>query len=125
MFELRKNKWLSDGQPGYNFWLSVQVFGCPYMVALEFHTLGVKMYGCPSDNCIRFFSCPATCLVVPGTRTTEISNAGYHIIRQQYMLNMLLWTYRCWGRGGFSMFSYLAKSTLNMQQLRGLQTQCI
>ncbi len=25
VFELRKNKWLSHGQSGYNFWLSVQV----------------------------------------------------------------------------------------------------
>ncbi len=31
VFELRKNKWLSHGQPGYNFWLSVQGFGCPYL----------------------------------------------------------------------------------------------
>ena len=31
VFELRKNKWLSHGQPDYNFWLSVQVFGCPYL----------------------------------------------------------------------------------------------
>ena len=29
VFELRKNKWLFHGQPGYNFWLYVQVFGCP------------------------------------------------------------------------------------------------
>ncbi len=31
VFELRKNKWLSHGQPSYNIWLSVQVFGCPYL----------------------------------------------------------------------------------------------
>ncbi len=31
LFKLRKNKWLSHGQPGYNIWLSVQVFGCPNM----------------------------------------------------------------------------------------------
>ena len=31
VFELRKNKWLSHGQPGYNFRLSVQVFGCPHL----------------------------------------------------------------------------------------------
>ncbi len=29
VFELRTNKWLSH-EPGHNFWLSVQVFGCPY-----------------------------------------------------------------------------------------------
>ena len=79
VFELRKNKWLSHGQPGYNIWLSVQVFGCPYMVALEFHSLGVKIYGCPSDNCISFFACPANCLVVPGARTTKISNAAQEL----------------------------------------------
>ena len=31
VFELRKNKWLSHRQPEYNFWLSLQVSGCPYL----------------------------------------------------------------------------------------------
>ena len=36
VFELRKNKWLYNGQPGFNLWLSVQDFGCPY---LEFYKI--------------------------------------------------------------------------------------
>ena len=35
------------------------------------------IYGCPSDNCISIFACPVTFLLVPGTRTTKISNAAY------------------------------------------------
>ncbi len=62
-----------------NFWLSVH--GCAWVSQLEL-SLSVKIYGCPSDNCIRFFGCPATCLVVPGARTTEISNAGHNVLRQ-------------------------------------------
>ncbi len=84
-FKLRKNKWLSPGQPGYNFWLSVQVFDCPYLkqgkqqwlARVEFHSWGMEIYGCPSDNHISIFGCPVTFLVVPGARTTKISNAGY------------------------------------------------
>ena len=28
--ELRKIKWLSHGQPSYNFWLSAKALGCPF-----------------------------------------------------------------------------------------------
>ncbi len=35
-----------------------------------------KFYGCPSDNRISICGCPVTFLVVPGARTTKISNAG-------------------------------------------------
>ncbi len=34
-----------------------------------------KIYDCPSDNYTSIFGCPATFLVVPGARTTKISNA--------------------------------------------------
>ncbi len=79
MFELRKNKWLLPGQPGYNIWLSVQVFGCPYLKYMYKGDFWLQIYGCPSDNCISKFGCPVTFLVVPGARTTEISNAvNYH-----------------------------------------------
>ncbi len=69
-------------QPDLNFWLSVQVFGCPYLeqgirqlvAGVKFHSWGIKIYGCPLDNCSSIFS-PATFLVVPDERTTEISNA--------------------------------------------------
>ncbi len=48
VFELRKNKWLSHGQPGYIFWLSVQVVGCPYtwskVNGVEFHSWGMKYW---------------------------------------------------------------------------------
>ncbi len=35
--------------PDYNIWLAVQVFGCPFLViaAVEFHSWGIKRYGCP------------------------------------------------------------------------------
>ncbi len=77
VFELRKNKWLSHGQPGYNFWLSAQVFGCPYLEYMYKGDLWQQIYGCSSDNCISIFGCPATFLVVPGARTTKISNAAW------------------------------------------------
>ncbi len=52
-------------------------FGCPYMVnnmaTVEFHCWGVKIYGCPLDNCVSIFGCPATFLVVPGlTQQTKM-----------------------------------------------------
>ena len=79
VFKIGTNKWLSHGQPGYNLWLSVQVFGCPYLEhgsgRVEFHSWGMKFYGCSSDNRISIFGCPATFLVVPGARTTKFSNA--------------------------------------------------
>ena len=88
VFELRKNKWLSHGQPGYNFRLSVQVFGCPYLEHIPFilykSNFWWQINGCPSDNWISIFGCPATFLVVPGARTTEISNAD-----QQYNLHTI------------------------------------
>ncbi len=60
VFELRKNKWLSHGQSRYNICLLyVQVFGCPYMEYMCKGELWLRIYGCPSDNCISdFFSCP-------------------------------------------------------------------
>ncbi len=57
-----------------NFWLSKH--GTRPFAAVEFHSWGVKIYGCPSDNYISIFGCPATFLVVPGARTIKISNAG-------------------------------------------------
>ena len=57
VFELRKNKWLSHGQQSYNFWLSVQVFGCP-----------------------------VTFLVVPGAWTIKFSNAVSDSTNEQCML---------------------------------------
>jgi len=36
VFELRKNKWLSHGQPGCNFWLSAKVFGCQTRTKVSF-----------------------------------------------------------------------------------------
>ncbi len=81
VYELRKSKWLSHGHPGYNFWLSVPVFGCPYLEqgkwVVEFYSWGMKSDGCPLDNHISIFGCPPTFLFVPGARTTKISNAGY------------------------------------------------
>ena len=51
VFELRKNKRLSYGQPGYNFWLSVQVSGYPYLAAVEFHIWEVKLRRSNSHLC--------------------------------------------------------------------------
>ncbi len=69
------------GQPGFNFWLSVQGFGCPYLEQGKWGQVSQwrhgKIYGCPSDNHINIFGCPVTFLVVPGARTTKISNAAY------------------------------------------------
>ena len=56
VFELIKNKWLSHGQSGYNFWLSVQVFGCPYSEYTYKGEFWLQIYGCPA-------------------RTSKISNA--------------------------------------------------
>ncbi len=71
---------MSNGQPGYCLRLSVQVFGCPYLehINMLLHKIDfwLQINGCPSDNCISIFGCPATFLVVLGARTTEISNAG-------------------------------------------------
>ena len=44
---------------------------------MEFHSEDMKIYGCPSDNHVNIFGCPATFLV--GARTTKISNAAYII----------------------------------------------
>ena len=75
VFELRKNKW-SYGQPGYSFWLSVK-----YLEYIKTQCKGEfwpQIYGCPLDNCISIFGCPATFLVLPGARTTKILNTGIH-----------------------------------------------
>ena len=96
VFESTKNKWLSSGQPGYSFWLPVQLFGCPfcriYHIGLRVYkdSFWLQIYGCLLDNCIIIFGCPATFLVVPGARTTKISNAGcvtsimYILVMQNY-----------------------------------------
>ncbi len=75
VFEIRKKKWLSHGQPDYNF-------GCPskFLVVHTWNTCtkvtsSLQIYGCPSDNFTSILGCPATLLVVPGARTTKISNA--------------------------------------------------
>ena len=86
MFEIRKNKWLSNGQSGYNFLLSVQVFGCPY---LEYYKhvqrwVLVTDLWMPSDNCISIFWLSSNFLVVPGAQTTKISNADNNIIIREY-----------------------------------------
>ncbi len=47
------------------------------MAGVELHSWGMKIYGCPSDNYISIFGCPATFLVVPGAQTTKILNARY------------------------------------------------
>ncbi len=81
-------KWLSHGQPG-----PATISGCPSKVlvvrtwnnvnntcvvaGVDFHSWGMKIYGCPSD--ISIFDCPATFLVVPGVRTTKISNAAREV----------------------------------------------
>ncbi len=51
------------------------------IAAVECHSWGVKIYGCPSDNCISIFGCPATFLVVPGARTTEISSTSSELLK--------------------------------------------
>ncbi len=79
VFELRKNKWLSHGQPGYNFWLSVHVFGCAYLEYMYKGDFWLQIYGCPLDNCIGLYGCPVTFLVVPGARTTKILNADSNV----------------------------------------------
>ena len=44
------------------------------MAGVEFHSWGMKIYGCPSDNRISIFGCPATFLVISGARTTKFLN---------------------------------------------------
>ena len=63
VFELRKNKMVVPRTTRLQF--VVVRPNCLYMAALEFHSLSVKINGCPSDNCIRFsilsgdlFGCP-------------------------------------------------------------------
>ena len=51
------------------------------MVALEFHSLGVKNVWLSVGQLDQIFGCPETCLVVPGARTTEISNAALNQFR--------------------------------------------
>ena len=55
-----------------SFWLSVYLEQGKWGRVSQ---LGHEIDGCPSDNHISIFGCPATCLVVPGARTTKISNA--------------------------------------------------
>ena len=61
-----KEKWLSHGQSGiYNFWLSVQVFGCPYTytkVSFRYRFVVVcrtsaSVFFCCLDSS-DFFGCP-------------------------------------------------------------------
>ncbi len=58
-----------------SFWLSVYL---EQVNGVEFHSCGMKIYGCPSDNHISIFGCPTTVLVVPGARTTEFSKAAHN-----------------------------------------------
>ncbi len=60
-----------SGTTGYNFWMSVQVFGCLHLeyIGLNLHVqskvnFGDQIYGCPSDNYINIFGCPVCFLVV-------------------------------------------------------------
>ncbi len=65
VFKLRKINWLSHGQPDYNIRLSVQVFGCPYLESEKYVYKGdfcLQINGCPLDNCISIFGCPASFL---------------------------------------------------------------
>ena len=88
MFELRENK--INGCPEDN---QVTISGCPSkdlvvrtwskINGVEFHTWGMKIDGCPSDNHISIFGCPTTFLVVPGARTTKISNADYRYTKRR------------------------------------------
>ncbi len=59
-------------------------------------TMVLQIYGCPSDNCISIFGCPATFLVVPGARTTKISNAGakdHIVVLLEFTDNLLTLNY--------------------------------
>ncbi len=76
MFELRKNKWLSHRQPGYNFWMSVQVFGCLYLEQGKWGQVSQLGHENLWLSHISIFGCLATCLVVPGAWTTKTLNAG-------------------------------------------------
>ncbi len=58
---------------------SIEVFGCINKVyGVEFQSGDMKIYGCPSDNHVSIFGCPATFFVVPGARarTTKILNTA-------------------------------------------------
>ena len=63
VFELRKNKLLSNGQPGDNFCLSVQVFGCPYFeqgkwgreTTTSVFLVVRRPFGCPGRTDNRIF----------------------------------------------------------------------
>ncbi len=57
-------------------------FGCPYLEYMYKGDFWLQIYGCLSDNCISIFSCPTTFLVVPGARTTKISNVGDQVCRR-------------------------------------------
>ncbi len=60
------------------------------MAGVELYSWSMEIYGCPSDNRISIFGCPATFLVVPGARTTKFSNAAQEWIDQQFSESNLL-----------------------------------
>ena len=64
---------VTNEKPGYHFWLSIQVFGCPYM---EHDKQQWLWLGFTVVQLHQYFGCPATFLVVPGARTNKISNAA-------------------------------------------------
>ncbi len=67
MFELRKNKWLSQGQPGYNFWLSVQIFLLYVLGIYTEVSFGYRFM-------VVCWTTASVFLVVPGVQTTKILN---------------------------------------------------
>ena len=82
VFPLRKNKWLSHGQPSYKLWLSIQVFSCPYLEHIKYTSTKVS-FG------YRFMVVRLTtgsvCLVVPrlfgcpGRTDNKILNADVYV----------------------------------------------
>ncbi len=84
VFELRKNKWLSHGQPGYNFWLSLQVFGCPYFKFTRTKvSFGNRLTVVHKTTAVSIFGCLTTFLVVGVCR--------YEIIKHHTICQMCNW----------------------------------
>ena len=82
VFELSKNKWLSHGQPSCNFWLSVHVFGCPYLEQGKWGRISQlehENWWLSVGQHISIFGCPVTYLAVSGARTNKISNFQIHL----------------------------------------------
>ncbi len=72
-----------------NFIFFLQSLSFSFIFSLKFlppwnfikyiRTKVLQIYSCPLGNCVSIFGCPATILVVAGTLTTKISNAGDYI----------------------------------------------